>query len=153
MYEWMLLTVLLPSLLACPGPGIMWLCIHMPVLFFLFYFFAPSVCVFPSGPVVTIPGRNQSFTCFLRSAESNSLQNISWMFNGSAVENHWLDSVIIEFKHRARGRGTLTFTNVSLEYNHTIIQCQATLQSNVIQSASVGVLLLQGKNIVMMQGE
>ena len=38
----------------------------------------------------------------------------------------------------------LMFINLSLENNHTTIQCQATLQSIVTQFASEGVLLLQG---------
>ena len=97
----------------------------------------------PSGHVVTIPGRNSTFTCFQLFPGSNTqLQNVAWLVNGSALENYGTDNIIT-----APGPSNseiLTFINLSLENNGTTIQCQATLQSNVTQSASEGVLLLQG---------
>ena len=99
----------------------------------------------PSGPVVTIPGRNQSFRCQLFSAVPNThLQNVSWLLNESTLEDYGLDNVVTEFRPGLRGMGILRFVNLSLENNHTTIQCQATLQSGVIHSASEGLLLLQG---------
>ena len=97
----------------------------------------------PSGAVVTVPGRNRTFTCFLLLPVSNTqLQNVSWLLNGLALENYGLNNIIT--KPGPGGSGTLTFINLSLENNHTTIQCQATLQSGAIQSASEGILLLQG---------
>ena len=121
----------------------------------LFFFF--SVCLLPSGPVVNIPGRNQSFTCQLFSAAPNThLQNVSWLLNGSTLENYGLDNVVTsEFKPgpiSMGGGGILRFVNLSLENNYTTIQCQATLQSNVTQSASEGVLLLQGMKVTAREG-
>ena len=69
---------------------------------------------------------------------------------GSALENYGLDNVVTEFRPGPRGMGILRFANLSLENNHTPIQCQATLQSGVIQSASESVLLLQGMKIMGM---
>ena len=101
-----------------------------------------SVCVFPSGPVATIPGRNQSFICQLVTARQ---QNVSWLLNGSALENYGIDNVIAE--QIVYNHGILTFTNLSLENNHTIIQCQATLLSGMNWSTSA-VLLLQGMQVM-----
>ena len=101
--------------------------------------------MFPSGPVVTIPGRNQSFSCQVHSAAPNThLQNVSWLLNGSTLENYGLDNVVTEFRPGLIGIGILRFINLSLENNHTTIQCQATLQSGVTHSVSEGLLLLQG---------
>ena len=101
-----------------------------------------SVCVFPSGPVVTIPGRNKIFICQLVTTEQ---QNVSWLLNGSALENYGLDNVISE--QIVNNQGILTFTNLSLENNHTTIQCQATLPSGMNRSTSA-VLLLQGMKVM-----
>ena len=103
--------------------------------------------MFPSGPVVTIPGRNVSFICQLVSVDNTQLQSISWFLNGSALENHRLDNVVTEL--RSGGNGVLLFINLSLENNHTTIQCQAIMRSGLtIQSASEGVLLMQGMRIM-----
>ena len=106
------------------------------------------MCVFPSGPVVTIPGRNVSFICQLVSVDNTQLQSISWLLNGSALENYRLDNVVTEL--RSGGNGVLLFTSLSLENNHTTIQCQAIIQSGqTVQSTSEGVLLLQGMRASM----
>ena len=97
--------------------------------------------VFPSGPVVSIPGRNQSFTC--QQFTNTHLQNFSWLLNGSTLENYGLDNVVTEFKP-GPGIGILRFVNLSLENNHTNIQCHGFLQSGVFQSAT---LLLQGMRV------
>ena len=105
------------------------------------------VCVFPSGPVVTIPGRNVSFLCQLVSVDNTQLQSISWLLNGSALENYRLDNVATEL--RSGGNGILSFTTLSLGNNHTTIQCQVIIQSGLTTlSASEGVLLLQGMRIM-----
>ena len=101
-----------------------------------------SVCVFPSGPVVTIPGRNVSFICQLVTTEQ---QNVSWLLNGSALENYGLDNVIAE--PFGDNEGILTFTNLSLGNNCTIIQCQAALPSGMNRPTSA-VLLLQGMKVM-----
>ena len=101
-----------------------------------------SVCVFPSGPVVTIPGRDETFICQLVTPKQ---QNISWLLNGSALENYGLDNVITETF--GDNEGIITFTNLSLENNHTIIQCQAALPSGMNRSTSA-VLLLQGMKVM-----
>ena len=96
--------------------------------------------------VVSIPGRNQSFRCQLFSAAPNaSLQNVSWMLNGSTLENYGLDNVVTEFNPGPIS--ILRFINLSLENNHTKIQCQGFLETGVIQSASEGTLLLQGMKL------
>ena len=47
--------------------------------------------------LVTVPGRNSTFTCFQNTAESNiQLQNVAWLLNGSALENYGLDDIITE---------------------------------------------------------
>ena len=105
------------------------------------------MCFLLHGPVVTIPGRNQSFRCQLFSAVAiTHLQNVSWLLNGSTLEDYGLDNVVTEFRPGPRGIGILRFINLSLENNDTSIQCQVTLQSGVtIQSAS---LLLQGMKVM-----
>ena len=105
------------------------------------------MCVLPSGPVVSIPGRNQRFSCQVISAAvpNTHLLNVSWLLNGSTLEDYGLDNVVTEFNPGPISMGILRFVNLSLENNHTTIQCQAKLQSGMtIQSASESVMLLQG---------
>ena len=95
--------------------------------------------MFPSGPVVTIPGRDKTFICQLVTPKQ---WNVSWLLNGSALENYGLDNIVTGDNERI-----LTFTNLTLENNHTIIQCQAALPSGMNRSTSA-VLLLQGMKVM-----
>ena len=100
----------------------------------------------PSGFVVTTIGRNNvTFRCDLLIIIPDRLQNVSWLLNGSALESSGLMDIIIEFSSIGSGTGALTFTNLVLDYNHTTINCQGSLQSgSTAASANSAVLLLQG---------
>ena len=95
-----------------------------------------TVSVSPSHPVTT-PGRNFTFICIV----SNTLQNVTWIVNGSTLESLGLDYAIAQ---PMNGIGTLRFLNLGLEDNHTTVQCGGLLQSGATCLSMEVILLLQG---------
>ena len=69
------------------------------------------------------------------------LQSVTWLLNGTELESLGLDNVNPSFVF---GIGSLRFTNLDLEYNHTTIQCRGQLQSGRNITSESVVLLMQG---------
>lgn len=74
---------------------------------------------------------------------TNSAMALKWLVNGTSLSNLELSNVVETFVNSRLG--ILQFSNVSLEYNNTRIQCLVNTSSGVIASGN-STLFVQGNN-------
>jgi hypothetical protein len=106
--------------------------------------FSYAVTVSPPNPITTVGRENYAIRCFFMSNEG--LQSISWFINGSSLEALALRDVS-QIDDISFGFGTLIFRHLTLEYNHTTVQCRGHQQSGGTHISENVLLLLQGKII------
>ncbi len=85
------------------------------------------------------PGEGTVFTCRV----TGTVEQIQWLVNGTQLEDiNQRDGIedAVTF-----GTGHLTFSNISVEYNDTTIQCIVTLTSKEIIRSNDATLLVQSK--------
>ena len=106
-----------------------------------------TVSVHPPNPVTALGG-NITFTCYLARQEHGTLQNITWLINGSTMNN---PDIITQFDPAGVGLGVARFGNLGLEYNSTTIVCRGLLTSGRTFNSNGVLMLLQGK--LFLQGK
>lgn len=88
---------------------------------------------------VSIVGGDAVFHCFTDSRTDGT----QWIVNGSSLEN--ITNALTQFTPiPGSGVGTLTFSNLSLSYNVTSIQCISNLQEGNAAHSNTATLLIQG---------
>lgn len=116
------------------------------------------ICIFsvvlqirPTGGYVAIPGGNAVFNClYFLSGCSDRLVSVQWLVNGTLLDSTNLTNINTVFDGSiACGTGSLTFTNISLEYNMTSVSCRADLNSGRIITSNTNVLLLLQGDILI----
>ncbi len=75
------------------------------------------------------------------SISGTTITSVEWLINGTRLEDFSLTNVETQFIELFR-QGSLVFSNISVEYNNTNIQCRATLSNGETNSAT---LLVQGE--------
>ncbi len=91
---------------------------------------------------VFIPGNNPTYHC---GSQSVTITSVVWLINGTQLEDLSLTNVETDFSEHTR-QGLLRFNNLSVEYNHTNIQCRATLSNGeTVDSNNNVTFLVQGK--------
>lgn len=89
--------------------------------------FSPLIIVqvLPSGRYRSVPGGDAIFTCLSHGHRAIRMQ---WLINGRPFENQNLENVTEEFHYFSNSLvGTLSFTNLHVNYNRTRIRCKADL--------------------------
>lgn len=90
-----------------------------------------------------VPGGDATFTCSLVSTTSSTrILNIRWLVNDSLLEPGHLRGVVPKFSTIGRGIGTLLFTNLSIAYHMTRIQCRAELSPEATSTSNNATLLI-----------
>ncbi len=88
--------------------------------------------------IVFITGSNPTYRC------GCDITSVEWLINGTQLEDLSLTNVETEFSQLTR-QGTLVFSNISVEYNNTNIQCRATLSNGETLNSNIIPLLVQGE--------
>lgn len=69
---------------------------------------------------------------------------MTWILNGSVLENLQLSNVEEQFSDDGIPVGILMFNEVPIKYNKTRIQCMAELETHQSASSTEALLLIQG---------
>ena len=93
----------------------------------------PAADVLFSEEVIAFEGGRNAFSC-----TSDFGTTVEWLVNGTHLEEPYPMGVTIE---TIGVGGSLTFNNVSLDYNGTTVQCIANNKPT-----NIGTLLVQGKD-------
>ena len=104
-------------------------------------YFSMAVDLFPPEWIV-VPGANGFFTC---SSHFGDVSDIEWIINGSVIDSH--ESVPFQEGFDPDDEiGTLRFTNISLLYNATMVQCGVynSMSSSDLTLSNCAELLIQG---------
>lgn len=113
------------------------------MIIYLLYIFLiiVTVRVFPSGPVISVPGGDATFSC---TSHSHTITRVYWLVNGTHLEELHLMNVTEVFDTVGNGVGTLKLKNLPVGYNTTTISCDATLSSerSLIRSNNYVLLLI-----------
>ncbi len=91
---------------------------------------------------VFIPGHDPVLNC--ASLSGTTITSVEWLKNGTQFEDLSLTNVETGFSQLSR-QGTLVFSNISVEYNNTNIQCRATLNNGETVDSNNFTLLVQGE--------
>ncbi len=94
--------------------------------------------------IISIPDDNSTYTCGSSSATITSVQ---WLINGTQFEDLNLTNVGTDFNEFSR-LGILLFSNLSVEYNNTNIQCRAVLNNGETLYSNNLTLLIQGEIVI-----
>ena len=98
-----------------------------------------AVDLFPPEWIV-LPGANGSFTC---NSHFGDVSDIEWIINGSVIDSH--ESVPFQEGFDPDDEiGTLHFTNISLSYNATMVQCGVYNSMSDLALSNSAELLIQG---------
>lgn len=117
----------------------------MWLLFFLLHPGSRTVSVQTPEGLVSAPGGNTSFLCTSTIPHGERGLRIQWLMNESAV---LVNESIEQGNAVAYVSGTievLKFTKIPLEFNQTMIQCNASLSSGEQFTSDIVLLQLQGK--------
>ncbi len=99
--------------------------------------------MFPPDELVSLVGGNAEFTCL--SSSIRMVIAIQWLINGSFIEDLSTINAMADFNEIANGIGTLSFSNLILDFNMTTIRCRAEFGPNdFMTSSKVTILLVQG---------
>ncbi len=90
---------------------------------------------------IFILGNHPTFNC---ASPSDTITSIEWYINGTPLEDLSLTNMATEFSQLSR-QGILVFSNISVEYNNTNIQCRATLSNGETADSNNFTLLVQGE--------
>lgn len=104
--------------------------------------------MFPSGPYISTPGSDVLFTC-IHSSPLNVI-DVVWLVNQTqlSLEIATLWNVEQIFSTNT-GIGVLQVFNISQDFNHTLIECEALLRSERVLSLNDAfILLLHGKSLI-----
>ena len=100
-----------------------------------------AVILLPPTNAVAVLGGNFTFTCSVPSLVRYT--TLSWLSNGSMLDyTRGQDTMVM--LHPDAGISTLTFYNLSLQYNGSRIQCAAFDDSGIELSNEVTIQLIQG---------
>ncbi len=103
--------------------------------------------MFPPERLVLHVGGTAQFSCL---SSSRRITAIQWLINGSFIEDLSTINAMKEFSELANGIGVLTFSNVTLDFNMTTIQCRAEFHPNdSMTSSKVTILLFQGLCMIL----
>ena len=101
---------------------------------------AQNLQLAPAGEVVVVPGDIIRFTCS-STATNLHITSVQWLVNGTALQNLSLSNVTENFiTVQMKGIGELVFTDISEEYNKTMITCMV----NMMMISAPTLLLIQG---------
>lgn len=133
--------ILLQSMALAQGNELAnFMCLYLP-------FLPPPVNVFPPEMLVSHVGGRAEFTCL---SSSRAIISISWLINGSFIEDLSTINAMEEFSTFAGGIGVLTFDNLALDLNMTTIRCRAKFGPNDLKtSTEATILLVQGNKLYM----
>ncbi len=95
-----------------------------------------------------IPGDNTIYYCW--SSSGTIITSVQWLINGTRLEDLNLTNVETEFSQLSR-LGYLSFSDISVEYNNTNIQCRATFNGETLNSNN-STLLVQGEREICING-
>lgn len=104
--------------------------------------------MYPSNKVAVVLGGNVTFNCVYSTSNSESMYTLRWLVNGSSFEGFSLTNVVSKYFSIGGGTGLLSFFDLPLEYNNTVIQCMVTLNSGHDYTSGESMLLLQGLAII-----